>query len=526
MYVQITKHKKEEKCLHNSRGHRHHLDCYLCTQRSVDESVAEDVPEKEPQVGDEVADMQRALEESMKSMYDVPRGPLPPVVIREPEFEKYQPLPEVPRKGKAKVTEEQVAHDLLNPGNAETSQPIPSPVVHVGSDREHINLDVADVSPQPLHEQMDEGFTVMAYPKVQENLKLTVEEQVLLEEPASSSGTISSLQHLSKDLSFDDLFFSDKPSKSDNDKATAKTEVESMVPESPKGHQQLKAIVTETTTTSLPPPYQQQQSTTDAMMMKRIGDLEHIMANLIQKNKKLEQRLDSHEARLYTLEQLDIPHQVSKAINEVVTDAPPPLPPPAGPSGASGSPGAFGSSQVSPLPPPPPSTNQESQSKGSVAPSSSKTAEYQAWTTTDIRLRPSISLTPADLQMDEDMAPDEQVQSSDDEDIRSAHIPKVNLRQDWWKPLEEERPATLEPAWSIPSSDVPILMNNWASALASNYSPPPEDSLLVQTGDIAMFMDWFCKRRGVTELKPQDLEGPTIKIVKVFHPDVIHLQYQ
>nr|GEY21061.1 hypothetical protein [Tanacetum cinerariifolium] len=58
--------------------------------------------------------------------------------------------------------------------------------------------------------------------------------------------------------------------------------------------------------------------------------------------------------------------------------------------------------------------------------------------------------------MDDDMALDEQEQSFDDEDIGSTHIPKVNLRQDWWKPLEEERPATPEPAWSIPSSDVPM----------------------------------------------------------------------
>nr|GEX26845.1 hypothetical protein [Tanacetum cinerariifolium] len=39
-------------------------------------------------------------------------------------------------------------------------------------------------------------------------------------------------------------------------------------------------------------------------------------------------------------------------------------------------------------------------------------------------------------------------------------------------------------------------------------------------------MDWFCKKRGITKLKPQDLEGPAFKIVKVFYPDVIHLQYQ
>nr|GEV26299.1 retrovirus-related Pol polyprotein from transposon TNT 1-94 [Tanacetum cinerariifolium] len=171
----------------------------------------------------------------------------------------------------------------------------------------------------------------------------------------------------------------------------------------------------------------------------------------------------------------------------------------------SGAPGASGSSQAPPPPPPPPppsSTTQESPSKGSAPPSSSHTAastEYQVWTMIDIRLRPSISSTPVDLEMDEDMGPDEQAQLSDDEDIESAHILKVNLRQGWWKPLEEERPATPKPAWSIPSSDAPVPPNNWASTLA---------------------------RRGITELKPQDLEGPAFELVKVFHLDVIHLQYQ
>nr|GEU84113.1 hypothetical protein [Tanacetum cinerariifolium] len=282
------------------------------------------------------------------------------------------------------------------------------------------------------------------------------------------------------------------------------------------------------------------------MLMKRIG--EHIMANLIQENKHLEERLDSHRARLYTLENLDIPQQMSKAIDEIVTDAidwaiqaplrnrfrdlpeadmkeihhqriwetnsykthkdhmmlyealeksiycdhseellkdlaearkkkkkrrdspktppgspphqPPPPPPPAGPSGALGSPKASGSSPVLPPPLPPPSTNQE------------------------------------DLQMNDDMATDAQAQSSDDEDIGNANIPKVNLRQDWWKPLKEDIPATPEPAWSIPSSDVRVPKNNWASALA------------------------------ITELKPQDLEDPAFELVKVFHPNVIHIQYQ
>nr|GEZ88819.1 hypothetical protein [Tanacetum cinerariifolium] len=100
-----------------------------------------------------------------------------------------------------------------DPGDAKARvQSISSLVVHAGSDREHIDLDVADVSPQPSTEQLDEGFTATVYPNVQENLKLTIDELMLLEEPASSSGTLSSLQHLSRDFSFGDQFFSDKHS--------------------------------------------------------------------------------------------------------------------------------------------------------------------------------------------------------------------------------------------------------------------------------------------------------------------------
>nr|GEZ35225.1 hypothetical protein [Tanacetum cinerariifolium] len=158
-----------------------------------------------------------------------PQGPLPPVVIREPESGKHQPLPEVPGKGKAKVTEDQVAHDLLNseeesekiilgaekggqdegqagpdpdaqaedqtgsdagaqakgqagsnpdetsegqagldPSNAEARvQSTSSLMVHAGSDHEHMDLDVANVSPIPSTEQLDEGFTATVYPNVQ-----------------------------------------------------------------------------------------------------------------------------------------------------------------------------------------------------------------------------------------------------------------------------------------------------------------------------------------------------------------------
>ncbi|GJR28027.1 hypothetical protein Tco_1104259 [Tanacetum coccineum] len=68
--------------------------------------------------------------------------------------------------------------------------------------------------------------------------------------------------------------------------------------------------------------------------------------------------------------------------------------------------------------------------------------------------------------------------------------------------------------------------NNWASALKSTYAPPPENSLLAQTDDMATFMDWYCKKQGISKLTQKDLEGPAYEIVKAFHPDVIHLQFQ
>nr|GEX89999.1 integrase, catalytic region, zinc finger, CCHC-type, peptidase aspartic, catalytic [Tanacetum cinerariifolium] len=300
-------------------------------------------------------------------------------------------------------------------------------------------------------------------------------------------------------------------------------------PDSPNVHRPLQATATKTTTkttTTHPPPPQPLQSTINSMLMKHIGELEQIMANLIQDNKHLEERdlpkvdmkeilhqrmwetnsYKAHEDHMMLYEALeksmnrDHTDELLKDLDEARKkkkkrrDTPktppgsPPYkpPPPLPPIGPSGSSGASGSSQVPPPPPSPLSTNQEGQSHGFTAPSSSKiaaSAKYKASITTDTRLRLYVSSTLEDLHMDDDMAPDAQVHSSDDEDIGNAHVPK----------------------------------NNWASALASTYSPPPEDLLLVQTGDMEMFMDWFCKRQGITELKPQDLEGPAFELVKVFH---------
>ncbi|GJS74742.1 hypothetical protein Tco_0707583 [Tanacetum coccineum] len=240
----------------------------------------------------------------------------------------------------------------------------------------------------------------------------------ILEEPASSAGTMSSLQNLDKELSFTNQFLVEKSQEDEPDKSNTKAEVQ------------------------------------------------------IQSNLALKERLDKHRSRLYKLENLNIPHQVKKAIDEVVTDAvdwamqaplrarfsdlptvdmkeirhiiriltvektvdvlltkesldltsqPPPLPPPVGASGALGTSRASGSTQLPPPPPPPPT-------------SASRSAPYA---------------TPA-----------------------GKHL------------------------------------------------------LLAKTGDMMTFLNWYCRQINKSKLTQADLEGQAYEVVKVFYPDIINCQFQ
>ncbi|GJT38940.1 hypothetical protein Tco_0938805 [Tanacetum coccineum] len=290
-------------------------------------------------------------------------------------------LQKVPGKGKEKVGEEQAAQVLLhlqttkkkspteydtesdeempsvvrsgaqdegqagpNPDDVADSQPLPTPSVLAGPNLEHSNVEFTDPSSQPQPKHMDEGFTAATYPDVQENLKLTVDEQVIPEEPVSSTGTLSSLQHLAKDFSFGDQFLNDKPSEADNEKTTADTEAESMVsvtiqqdtsvfppmtspvigpeprPDSPNVHWPLPTTITTTaaTTTTLPLPPQPQQGSSDPIIIKRMGELEEFIATLVEENQALETRLDKQGSRINKLETMDLTKMIREQTVEFI----------------------------------------------------------------------------------------------------------------------------------------------------------------------------------------------------------------
>ncbi|GJW50134.1 hypothetical protein Tco_0091485 [Tanacetum coccineum] len=321
------------------------------------------------------------------------QGPTRPVVLREPDSEKYQPLPEVQGKGKEKVIDEQVAHDLLTlqtPTEESTCDGIQYEEVHVINTGDQ---DKGQAGPNP-----GEQDEVQAGP----NLGIQDEGQ-------------DDHKHLVMDGS---------------------------VSTYPK----IGAIA--------------------RSLRARFGDLPPCMKEILQKTCVEEKK--KHAAPRTPSGSPLSPHHLH--------------PPPAGASSALGS----------------------AQQQGSKAPSSSKPAasthQSMAWTTSDTRFESTgfmaaQELSPTDSLMQDDSIPDKQVHLSDDEDSGNDHLPKANLRQDWWKPLpEEERPATPEPAWTI---------------------------LLLIVADIEIKLGL-----NKTKLTQADFEGQAYEVVKAFYPDVIHLQFQ
>ncbi|GJT78510.1 hypothetical protein Tco_1045235 [Tanacetum coccineum] len=416
-----------------------------------------------------------------------------------------------------------------NPGNATEFQPQPSHVVYVGPNLEPIDLAVSDASTQQNPKQMDEEFTTTAYPN----------------------------------------FFVEKPQEEEPEKTNAEYEVQSMV--TVPIHQDTSSVppmttpvidlttsqsdsslptstattTTITTTTTLPPPPPQpQQSTTDPIIVQRIENLnipqkvskaiDEIVTDavdwamqaplrarfsdlpVVDMKEILQQRMfednsyKAHEVHQNLFEALqkslerDYSNQLLADLNEARRKK--------------------RGKRNSPRTP-----------RGSEAPSLSKTAAStppsMAWTTSDPRYVSTSFIvaqetSPIDYMMHDDSIPDEQVHVSDDENTGNDHLPKAGMRKDWWKPLpREERPATPEPDWTIPSTNVSDVENNWAFALGSTYEPPAENSLLAKTRDMTTFINWYrqkfqmeeCHKMFTDQINWANPEGDQVQIVVSRH---------
>nr|GEX00748.1 hypothetical protein [Tanacetum cinerariifolium] len=490
---------------------------------------SKDVSVEKPAYNEEEANLQRALELSLKEQAKQTQGPARSVVIREPDSGRFQLLPErrTPMLAEASGPTESPSLDAelaltdsetesddkgeagpnpsiqdegearSNPGDAAGSQPQLSHVVHAGPNLEPMDLEATDASPLQNPEQLDEEFTTTA-------------TQI-----------------------FTDQFFVEKQHEEEPGKTNAEAEVQSMVSVpihqetspvppmttsvidlmtsqsgSPLPTSSAATLTVMTTTTIPPPPSQSQQSTTDPTLMKRIDQLEQHMVNLLQYNLALEERLDKHGSQLYKLENLNIPHQVSKAVDEIVTDA------------FDWAMQAHLRACFSDLP----TVDMKKilqqrmfESKSYEAHKDHKKLydalekslerDYSDQLLSDLEEArtfgapdspshstaiPALDVGSPHSQMGISEKPLCRIHLSDDEESANDHLPKADSRKDWWKPLpEEERLATPEPALTIPPSNVSDVENNWATVFASTYVTPAKTYCLRRFRDMTNFLN--CK---------------------------------
>nr|GEV97462.1 hypothetical protein [Tanacetum cinerariifolium] len=138
------------------------------------------------------------------------------------------------------------------------------------------NVAFTGPDPEPMHDD----FVATVYPQVHESLKHPDEEHVHMENPLSSTRTLSSMKNL--------------------DAYTFAT--------------------TETTTTTLPPPLPQQQSTTNPALASRISALEMVCANFEKRDKVQDKIVQGLSSRIFTLKLRDLPYKIDQTVNEAVKE--------------------------------------------------------------------------------------------------------------------------------------------------------------------------------------------------------------
>ncbi|GJU41178.1 hypothetical protein Tco_1194135 [Tanacetum coccineum] len=175
---------------------------------------------------------------------------------------------------------------------------------------------VAQAGPNP--EPMHEDFIAIVYPEVHENLKLTTEEQVHIENPPSSSRTHSSMKNLEVE------FMVTVPiHQASSLVPPLSTPIIDFLPPklvSPPVQEPIITATTATTTTLPPPPPPPPQSIADPNLATRVSALEKRSADLEQKNQLQGKTTQALASRVYMLENHDLYSKINKQVNEVVKE--------------------------------------------------------------------------------------------------------------------------------------------------------------------------------------------------------------
>ncbi|GKB08680.1 hypothetical protein Tco_0836992 [Tanacetum coccineum] len=206
----------QKSCSANVMGHNIHKEKSFF--KLVDEDEVQPAPE--PHVDDDEYNLQRGTQMSLEASQahatqDETTGP-----SAQPED----------------ASSAQMVCETLSHADAETGEDATNTVAleertieldegQARSNTEQSHVALAGPNPEPMHGD----FLTTIYPKVHKSLKHTTEEHVHLENPPSSSETLSSMKNLEDNFTFGDQFINDKSQEDEPGKTTMETELESMV---------------------------------------------------------------------------------------------------------------------------------------------------------------------------------------------------------------------------------------------------------------------------------------------------------
>nr|GEV13199.1 retrovirus-related Pol polyprotein from transposon TNT 1-94 [Tanacetum cinerariifolium] len=438
--------------------------------------------------------------------------------------------------GEEKTAELDQGQAGSDPGKTPESRPPPEQEFmeedQAGPDPRVSCVALAGPNPKPTHEE----FKANVYPDVHGSLKLPADEHVILEEPLSSSGTLSSMKNLDDAYTFGDQFLDDTSTEDDPGKLNMDSKVVFMV--TILSHQasssvpplstpiidlsppklvpvitQAPIFTTTTTTTTLPlPPPPPQQSISYYELVARV-DL---------------------GSKVFTLELRDPPHKIDQTVNTVIKEVVHIALQASLRDRFRELPEAdmkeilhqrmFESGSYKSLPEyvalcealeasmewenrdeflaekdksrkrrcddqdlPPPLSNSDPSKKrrhdsGASGSTQPPAPQSSAWKTFDTRETPSSSskqksASHSEQPIEEAPMPDT-ADISDSEDTNSTYLPKIKPRQEWLKPIsEEDKLKTPEPDWSMKEyhrmlTDQVDLVNHEGHQLVPDVSKP------------------------------------------------------
>nr|GEW37252.1 integrase, catalytic region, zinc finger, CCHC-type, peptidase aspartic, catalytic [Tanacetum cinerariifolium] len=366
-----------------------------------DEEPAHSEPELELEnqgEGDE-DDMECAIQMRLESFQAQSQAHVGSVAIREPIVEATRPFLVVEGNGAASEKTNCGGDIEILQFDEEQGKDVDDQV-NLKEKKDELDQGQAgsDPDPEPMHDE----FMADLYIKVQESLKFPADEHVMLEEPLSSSRTLSSMKNLDDAYTIGDQFINDKSTEDEPGKLNTESEVVSMVTvlihqasssipqlsppiidlSPPKPTSSTKAHIFTATTITTPPPPLQPQSTIEL------------------------------KSSVFNLELSDLPHKIDEAVCESVREA------------------------------------------VHVALQAPLRDHFRELPKADMkeilhqRISSKQQSDPHAEQPVKDIPMPDTANIFDSEDTDSTHLSKIKQRAEWLKPIPvDERPATLEPAW-------------------------------------------------------------------------------